>query len=147
MDSYTKALLQNAYSVDDAMRAHWDSKNHDDLFDSSSDAVDNGYRCRAGARALVFKTTTTPQSTQRRQQSAPHLAADADQVKKPDWLILIEALCDESAEACARLEKKIQELNEKVLRLEVSNEILRGFVTSGNKATLTSIKGKDSNAA
>lgn len=45
-------------------------------------------------------------------------------------------------EEIAPLRAEIAALRDRVLRLEATNEVLRGFITSGNRAaTLTSIKG------
>ena len=62
-------------------------------------------------------------------------------VSKEDVLELIDVLAGEAGATCGRLEKEINTLRERILKLEITNEVLRSFITT-KVATLTSIKGK-----
>jgi len=125
MDAHTRRMLDEAYELDDECRASYEAME-----------TRNAEQVRHEARhEMIFKTTETP-----RQQPQPQV----------DWGHVVDGLAEEVGDVTGRLEKQINELTARVQKLEITNEILRGFITSGKAApaVLTSIKpSKASDAA
>jgi BMFP domain-containing protein YqiC len=145
MDWYTQRLLSEAIATDDAYRAKYAQPE----------------RQAEPQRELVFKTHITPaQPAQQQQpgafktpeQSKPWndwARAHVDDLRKEVYEVIDEfdkVVAEEFkkvADAIKKLREETVQLRERIVKVEATNEILRGFITSGNKAaSLTSIKGK-----
>lgn len=107
---------------------------------------DEGRRSNEEFEARMQRLAAPPEIIRKTKDDAL-IVPQQPAVTREQVLELIGALADEAGGAAGKLEKQVNELRERILKLELTNEILRGFITSGNKATLTSIKGKASDAA
>ena len=121
MDEDTRWMVAEAERMDDAAR-----RRNEDF------EVRLAQLQRAAPREVLYRTQENALVQPQQENNA---------VSKQDVLSLVDALADEIGGATGRLEKRINELNEKILKLEITNEVLRSFVTT-KVATLTSIKGK-----
>ena len=122
MDAYTRRMVNDAYAMDDEARRR-------------SEDFEFKMQQRAAPREVLYRV-----------QEDALVEQQIPSISKEDVLQLIDSLADEAGSTCGRLEKEINTLRERILKLEITNEVLRSFITT-KVATLTSIKGKSSDAA
>lgn len=132
MDPDLRAMIDEACAENDQVRAdceasEWQRRRAED--ERRADLIRRSHRDTDAWDYLPELTASTPQPQ----------AAQEPQVSLSE----VMDLAGEVGKVTGRLERQLNELRDRVLKLEVTNDILRGFITSGNKAaaTLTSIKG------